>query len=276
MSMGVSDPTQPNLSRRRASAITTQGSLYPRRLQSMAIPYARYTPIIGTPSPNSPRQGRRTSSQYLPSPSGRMRAETYARQMSVGDSIKRPVQRLVSHHDLYGSFQEDNELAPPQALDMPVYGLPPVSNYSFGGPTSTQDWQTTPTSIPARDRQQSIISLNLAGGLNLNGGSGPTTPPGSGPTSAISFDNSGPNSAISYSGPDSAMSLSISKSHSSSGSSHHEKVQEEVEDYYRGVDHDSSNGLFGGFIPDPPDPAQAAFEAYALSCLAGGVEEVAT
>jgi hypothetical protein len=251
----------------------------------MAIPYARYTPIIGTPSPNSPRQGRRTSSQYLPSPSGRMRAETYARQMSIGDSIKRPVQRLVSHHDLYGSFQEDNELAPPQALDMPVYGLPPVSNYSFGGPTNTstlpQDWAPTPTQMPAyhRDRNQSIASLNLNlnGGLNLNGESSrPTTPPDSGPASALSFDNSHINT---YSGPNSAMS--ISKSNSSSGSSNsnsNENKEVEVErvDYYQGVDHDSSNDLFGGFMPDPPDPDQAYFEAYAALCLSNGVEEVAS
>lgn len=246
----------------------------------MAIPYARYTPIIGTPSPNSPRQGRRTSSQYLPSPSGRMRAETYQRQMSIGDSTKRPVQRLVSHHDLYGSFQEDNELAPPQALDMPVYGLPPVSNYSFGGPTTVpQDWAPqapTPTQMPAytRDRNQSIISLNLNlnGNLNINGGSRPTTPPDSGPTSALSVDNSN-----TYSGPNSAsaMSMSISKSHSSSGS-FNAKEKPEV-DYYQGVDHDSSNDLLGGFMPDPPDPDQAYFEAYAALCLSTGVaEEVAT
>jgi hypothetical protein len=215
--------------------------------------------------------------------------------MSIGDSIKRPVQRLVSHHDLYGSFQEDNELAPPQALDMPVYGLPPASNYSFGGPTNTntntntlpQDWAptqlaATPTQMPAynRDRNQSIISLNLNlnGGLNLNGESSrPTTPPDSGPASALSFDNSNSNTNT-YSGPNSVMS--ISKSHSSSGSSN-EKNEGEVEveriDYYQGVDHDSSNDLFGGFMPDPPDPDQAYFEAYAALCLSnGGVEEVAS
>jgi hypothetical protein len=235
-----------------------------------------------------------------------MRAEIHQRQMSIGDSIKRPVQRLVSQHDLYTSYQEDNEHAPPQALDMPVYGLPPVSNYSFGGPTITtqQDWapqqiESTPTSRPsyqARDRNQSVISLNLNldGNLNINEGqSRPTTPPDSGPTSAISFDLSGPNStsAISYidtpgPGPNSvsasgmSVSMSNSKSHSSSGSSGLEKPQEvEVEriDYYQGVDGDSSNDLFGGFMPDPPDPDQAYFEAYAALCLStGGVEKVAT
>jgi len=256
MSMGVSDP-QPNLARRRASAISTQ-NLIPRRLHSMAGPYARYTPILGAPMPGSPSQGRRTSSQYLPSPSGRIRPETYPRQMSIGDSSKRPVQRLVSQHDLYGSFQEEhNELAPPQALDMPVYGLPPVSNYSFGGPTPQVD-AATPTRI--RDRNQSIISLNLNIGSNTSPDFVPA-PVESGPSSASA--SYGPNSASAMS-----MSMSISKSNSSSGSS-----QEIDADYYKAVDHDSSNDLFGGFIPDPPDPYQADFEAYAALCLSGVDED---
>jgi len=78
------------------------------------------------------------------------------------------------------------------------------------------------------------------------------------------------------------MSLSISKSNSSSGSSNsnshsHAQGKNEGEvDYYQGVDHDSSNDLFGGFMPDPPDPDQAYFEAYAALCLSNGIEEVAS